>query len=535
MQNKTKLFKTAICIITTLILIFGTIPCGAVLSDESNAPTFTNLVVFMKFSDEDEFINNTYADTTVRNILDNTYNKSVYNVADYFKTVSGGKMNMQTLYLFDNNNSLTLSKPKDIEENQYNFADLDRNRDGKIDLITVIYKNTTQNISVGWNSPLWDYHSYSNMISVQEGVNTYQSGEYLQLTCNYENVNGLVLYRGEDNLPILPTGKICHETMHALGLKDLYRSNQTSAVYYMSLMAKHLTPIGQYISVKERESLGWLDNNQIKTIDKNGTYTLYPASAQNEVVAYKRDLPNGKTLYLEYRQFDDNGNKYDTKNKKLYSCNTGDLIKGVTLKSGLICYLANTGVRFPSNINTTGVNWNMQVVSNGQYSTMSDCAVGDSEELYIGNDIFVYVTNMSADKLEFEISGIAETTPTPTLTPSPTPSPTPTPTIKSHSNRESESYSESYSYCDSTSYSYNESDSNSDHGSDSYSTSDPDNNSDSNSDSNSKTYIKSYCNSDSESDTNSDFYPKTYTTSDCDYKSDNNSCNKPNCYNVSYT
>lgn len=93
MKNKTKLFKTAICIITTLILIFGTIPCGAVLSDESNAPTFTNLVVFMKFSDEDEFINNTYADTTVRNILDNTYNKSVYNVADYFKTVSGGKMN----------------------------------------------------------------------------------------------------------------------------------------------------------------------------------------------------------------------------------------------------------------------------------------------------------------------------------------------------------------------------------------------------------------------------------------------------------
>ena len=139
-------------------------------------------------------------------------------------------------------------------------------------------------------------------------------------------------------------------------------------------------------------------------------------------------MSNGKTLYLEYRQFDDNGNKYDTKNKKLYSCNTGDLIKGVTLKSGLICYLANTGVRFPSNINTTGANWNMQVVSNGQYSTMSDCAVGDGEELYIGNDIFVYVTNMSADKLEFEISGIAETTPTPTLTPTATPSPTPTPT-----------------------------------------------------------------------------------------------------------
>ena len=418
------------------------------------------------------------------------------------------------------------NKPKDIEENQFNFADLDRNRDGKIDLITVIYKNTTQKY-FGWLefTSLGLSLIFKYDFSTRRELILIRAGEYLQLTCNYENVNGLVLYRSEDNLPILPTGKICHETMHALGLKDLYRSNQTSAVYYMSLMAKHLTPIGQYISVKERESLGWLDNNQIKTIDKNGTYTLYPASAQNEVVAYKRDLPNGKTLYLEYRQFDDNGNKYDTKNKKLYSCNTGDLIKGVTLKSGLICYLANTGVRFPSNINTTGANWNMQVVSNGQYSTMSDCAVGDGEELYIDNDIFVYVTNMSADKLEFEISGIAETTPysdfdSDFYSDS---------YYKSHSNRESESYSESHSYCDSTSYSYNESDSysdnNSDHESDSYSTSDPDNNSDSN----------AYCNSDSESDTNSDFYPKTYTTSDCDYKSDNNSCNKPNCYNVSYT
>ena len=124
----------------------------------------------------------------------------------------------------------------------------------------------------------------------------------MQLTCNYENVNGLLLYKVEDGIPILPTGKICHETMHALGLQDLYRSNQQSAVYYMSLMGKHLSLIGQYISVKERESLGWLDENQIKTIEKNGTYKLSRVSAQNGIAAYKQDLPNGKTLYLEYRR-----------------------------------------------------------------------------------------------------------------------------------------------------------------------------------------------------------------------------------------
>ena len=439
-------------IITIVTLIYAVIQCGAAapLSTEKN---FTNLVVFAKFSEEDEFIDTVYSGTLVRNILDNTYNKSVYSVADYFKTVSGGKMNMQTLYLLDSAKSLTLSKPRgyyaqkddqnpygyepgeknsrmydlrcdwanavlnavangnmpeDINGNRYNFADLDLNKDGNIDLITVIYKNTEQNISVGWSSPLWDYNSYSNMISLQENSKAYQSGEYVQLTCNYENTNGSVLYKGEDNLPILATGKICHETMHALGLKDLYRSNQSSAVYFMSLMGKHTSPIGQYISVKEREALGWLDGNQIREINNNGKYTLHSASSQGETVAYKRDLPGGKTLYLEYRRFDEYGNRYDAKDKKIYSCKSGDIIKGASLKSGLVCYLAATGVRFPSNQNTSGINWNMEVVSHGQYSTMSDCAVGDGEYLYIGSGISVEVTNMSEDKLDFTISGITQ-------------------------------------------------------------------------------------------------------------------------------
>lgn len=445
MQSKIKTLITA-----AVMLIFSAISCKAA-APQSDAKNFTNLVVFAKFADEDEFIEKIYAGERVQNILDNTYSKSEYSVADYFETVSGGKMNMQTLYLLDGGNSLTLSnprgyyaqkdeqnpygyepgeessrmyelrrdwadavsaafangnKPEDINGNKYNFSDLDLNRDGKIDLITVIYKNTEQNIYVSWSSPLWDYNSYSNMISVQEGGKTYQSGEYVQLTCNYENASGSILYRGEDGLPILSPGKICHETMHALGPKDLYRSNQSSAVYYMSLMGKHLSPIGQYISVKERESLGWLGEEQIQTIRRNGAYTLSPASAQDGTVALKRDLPNGKTLYLEYRRFDEHSNRYDNQSKKIFSCRSGDLIKGISLKSGLVCYLANTGVRFPSNLNTSGSVWNMEVVSHGQYATMSDCAVGDKEELYIGSGISVEVTNMTEDKLDFEISGI---------------------------------------------------------------------------------------------------------------------------------
>ena len=53
----------------------------------------------------------------------------------------------------------------------------------------------------------------------------------------------------------------------------------------------------------------------------------------------------------------------------------------------------------------------MEVVSHGQYHTMSDCAVGDGESLYIGSGIYIDVTKMTADELEFEISGITQTTP----------------------------------------------------------------------------------------------------------------------------
>ena len=75
MENKTKQFK--IWIITALILLFESIPCSVVSQEITDTKNFTNLVVFTKFSDEEEFINNTYAGTTVRNILENTYNKSM--------------------------------------------------------------------------------------------------------------------------------------------------------------------------------------------------------------------------------------------------------------------------------------------------------------------------------------------------------------------------------------------------------------------------------------------------------------------------
>ena len=427
------------------------------LPDEDNTEyNFTNLVVLAKFSGEEEFANDVYQGATVAQIIDNTYNRAGYSVRDYFGAISNGKLKMRTLFLLDNGGSVTLSRPRgyyaekddfnpdgyeagyenlriaelredwadavndaiaagnlptDISGKVYDAGELDKNGDGKIDCITVIYKPTVQNISVGWSSPLWDYHYYSPFVGISTDGGELISSEYVQLTLSYMTADGRsALYKGADALPIASLGKICHETLHVFGLKDLYRSDLSSEVYFMSAMGKPLSPAVQFISVKEREALGFLTGDDILTLSGDGSYSLDVSSPHSSgTVGYKLEIPErGKTLYLEYRRFEGSANRYDTKSKELYSCATGELIRGQTLKSGLVCYLAKSGVRFPSNLNGTN---EYVVVSGGIYSTKSDAAIAPGESINITDEISITVTEMSEGALRFEISGIGDVTP----------------------------------------------------------------------------------------------------------------------------
>lgn len=122
-----------------------------------------------------------------------------------------------------------------------------------------------------------------------------------------------------------------HEMGHILGFKDLYNSSNSSPVYYMSAMAKHMSPVPQFISVKEREAKGWLTSDNVKTIYQNGQYTLKEASTRgdSQIVGYKLNLKGtNKTLYLEYRNFGTGGNKYDCQSKELYKTD-GTKLKGL--------------------------------------------------------------------------------------------------------------------------------------------------------------------------------------------------------------
>lgn len=409
---------------------------------------FTNLIVFIKFSGESEFINDTCGGSfTVKDIVENSYTKADYCVTDYYQKVSNGKVQMQNLYLYDvDGGSLTLNKERGYYcSNQINNPDgyeyyeygtrmyelkqdwsaaitsainngvkisnvdktavydlkqLDKNGDGYLDSLTLIYKYSDK-YSVAWSDCLWNYQDFYSGAIFAKDETLITSGAYLQITANFN-----YLYSDANGLKFASLKTMIHETGHIFGLKDLYRSQTNSRVYYMSTMANALSPVPQYISSKEREALGWLDQSNIAYIDSAGTYTVNVIASQpaRGIVCYKIDVSDtDKTLYLEYRNFAGSKNKYDSQEKEVYNA-YGNQISRINLKSGLVCFLADKDTKFPNNLNTSGSHWNYEVLG-GQYATKSDAALQGGESLLVSQNLLVEVVAVEDEKLTFRVVG----------------------------------------------------------------------------------------------------------------------------------
>lgn len=420
--------------------------CG--VASETGNSNFTNLVVFVKFAGETEFINDEYEGATVKQITENGYSLADYSVKDYYSCVSGGKVNIQTVYLFNSDgSSLTLSQsrgyyctydattnPAGYTSNQkqwrtselrqdwadaindcvadggiitsadgsktYSVSDLDKNGDGVIDCITIMYKYSSS-YSVAYNDCLWSYQSYSDRVELAVDGGTITSERYLQMTANY---NYLYSDASGRKIPSLKT--MVHEMGHIFGLYDLYKTEENSPVYYMSAMANAITPAPQYISAKEREALGWLEADNVSNLTSQGDYTINvtKSEAPTGVVCYKYALPNtNKILYLEYRKFDGTENKYDSQSKTIKN-SSGVIVSGISgLKSGLVCFLVNNDVQFPSNLYAQNNNWQYEVL--GGQATKVDSALDVSDELFVTSNLKISVKSRTNNSLTFSVSG----------------------------------------------------------------------------------------------------------------------------------
>ena len=419
-------------------------------SQETSESNFTNLIVFARFAGEDEFVDNVYHGLSVKEITDNSYNAATYSVGDYYRNASADQLRMNSVYLFDNGGSLQLTNqrgyyaPYDKEANAigynskqkdargaelradwtgainraiadgnkitnydgtktYNFKDLDKNGDGRIDAITVIYKNEST-ISVNWSDILWNYKDIANdyiHVPIGNGKEI-ESYDYVQLTNNYDT-----LYQASDNKKIASLKTPIHEMGHIFGLKDLYKTPGVSPIYYLSAMSNAISPVPQGLTIKEKEALGWTNNAMLKEIVEPGQYQLKMSgiAGTENCVGYKVDIPEtGKTLYLEYRNFSSDGNKYDNTQNKALTNTSGDSVPSTDMTSGLVCYLAQTDAKFPSNLNGSAGNWMFEALG-GSQSTKTDAALTAGQALAVPGGITVRVDRIDGDTLTFQIEG----------------------------------------------------------------------------------------------------------------------------------
>ena len=125
-------FSIIMAFVTVMTMLFS----GVTFADDTNENTesktkesnFTNLIVFARFVDEDEFIDNSYNGESVRKITDNTYNSAYFNVSDYYEITSRGSLKINSVYLFNKGGSVQLSHPRGYyaeysEENPEGYRD----------------------------------------------------------------------------------------------------------------------------------------------------------------------------------------------------------------------------------------------------------------------------------------------------------------------------------------------------------------------------------------------------------------------------
>ncbi len=126
-MNKRKRCKLLVIFLAISMLMNASL-CALAVNTETIANTqeasdsnFTNLIVFARFAGEDEFVDNVYHGSSVKEITDNSYNTATYSVGDYYRNASAEKLRMNSVYLFDNGGSLQLTKsrgyyaPKSVE------------------------------------------------------------------------------------------------------------------------------------------------------------------------------------------------------------------------------------------------------------------------------------------------------------------------------------------------------------------------------------------------------------------------------------
>lgn len=295
--------------------------------DLPNHGTLNNLSIFIRFSDDDEFLN-TYS--SIDNMFNDTSENAI-SLRNYFRAASYNSIEIPT-YFYPGHSGETIISYQDVYPRNYfqpynestntngyqtdyerqerefslleravnyindNFPvptdlNIDYDNDGLVDNVCFIVRG-----EVGeWSSLLWPHKwsLYDRVVSIN-GKQVYTFNFQLADATSYFN-----------------TSTMCHEMNHSLSAPDLYHYSYTGpdAVGIWDLMHANTTPpqhCGAYMKMKYGH---WVD--EIPEITESGTYTLNPISSPTPTnIAYKIATDDPNQFYvLEYR---DNTSLFET-------------------------------------------------------------------------------------------------------------------------------------------------------------------------------------------------------------------------------
>jgi len=300
-------------------------------ADAPDSGLIENLVVFVRFKGEAEFV-------TDREHFEEVFNSGkdpVWNtdlsLNNYFKTVSYGKLNIESDFYpacepntnlsYEDSFSRDYYRPDSVASGGYKnedekkqreqtlvknalefikdeisefwFADTDN--DGNVDNVTVIVKGSPDE----WDDLLWPHQWELTVHTVM-----------LPTMSKDKKVNDYIFTFESDHL-----GVFCHETFHSIGAPDLYRYDNKSVkpVGPWDVMANNQNPpqhMGAYM--KRQYGHPWLNYGEITV---SGDYTLKPLADTSGVRAYRIQEP-GSYLDIEYYTIE-----YRKKDQKTYERN----------------------------------------------------------------------------------------------------------------------------------------------------------------------------------------------------------------------
>ncbi|MDD4645753.1 MAG: M6 family metalloprotease domain-containing protein, partial [Bacteroidales bacterium] len=278
----------------------------------TNTGNYNNLVIFIRFSNQDE-----YAEPLTR--YSTAFNGSgTVSMTEYFKEVSKSQLAINTTF-YPNPDGSAIVSYQDAHSRKYYQPYSTSNTEGyrtdaqSVDREMTLLKNAVEYVGNQVIASGIDYdHDHDNRIDNVCFVVQGATDGWSDLLWPHR----WVLYQydvriGDDRVydfnfqlsDALGVSVLCHEMFHSLGAPDLYRyeNDDITPVGPWDLMAHNKTP-PQHMSAYMKMKYGkWF--SQIPTITTDGTYTLKPL-ATDGFAAYKIPSPNSTSEFfvVEYRK-----------------------------------------------------------------------------------------------------------------------------------------------------------------------------------------------------------------------------------------